>query len=58
MECVCEIDSTCGEHVDHMERKEDEEEEEVAIVPPSNTIVHPWTMMIEVIDASERFEIH
>lgn len=35
------------EDAEHVYGEWDEKEEEIAIVSPTHTVVHPWTMMIE-----------
>lgn len=41
------VEHTPGEHGDHVNTEEHEKEKEMPVVPPANTVVHPWTVMIE-----------
>lgn len=45
-------DEAKGENAHHVDAQRQQEEEEVAIVPPPDAVVHPWTVMVEVLRRS------
>lgn len=42
-------DEAEGENSHHVDAQRQQEEEEVAIVPPSNAVVHPGTVVVKVL---------
>lgn len=38
-----------AKHSHDVSRQRQEEEEEVTVVPPANAVVHPWTVVVEVL---------
>ena len=48
---VEDVNETKNEYSDHVNCEGDEEHEEVSVVPPSDTVVDPGTMVIEDLDA-------
>ncbi len=38
-----------AKHSHDVSRKRQEEEEEVSIIPPADAVVHPWTVVVEVL---------
>lgn len=38
-----------AKHGHDVSRQRQEEEEEVTVVPPANAVVHPWTVVVEVL---------
>lgn len=38
-----------AEHCHDVSRQRQEEEEEVAVVPPTNAVVDPWAVVVEVL---------
>lgn len=45
-------DEAKGENSHHVDAQRQQEKEEVAVVPPSDAVVHPWTVMVEVLRRS------
>jgi len=42
-------DEAEGENAHHVDAQRQQEEEEVAVVPPANAVVHPGTVVVEVL---------
>lgn len=42
-------DEAEGENSHHVDAQRQQEKEEVAVVPPSNAVVHPGTVVVEVL---------
>lgn len=38
-----------AKHGHDVSRQRQQEEEEVAVVPPTDTVVHPWTVVVKVL---------
>lgn len=38
-----------AEHSHDVSRQRQQEEKEVAVVPPPDAVVHPWTVVVEVL---------
>lgn len=51
-------DEAEGEDSHHVDAQRQQEEEEVAVVPPSNAVVHPGTVMVEVLRREGRRQLH
>lgn len=42
-------DEAEGENSHHVDTQRQQEEKEVAVVSPSNAVVHPWTVVVKVL---------
>lgn len=46
---VQDINQAETKHIDDVSSKRQQEEEEIAVIPPSDAVVHPRTMMVKIL---------
>lgn len=57
--CVMEdVEQTEAKHINNVNSEREQEQKEITIVPPSNAVVHPWAVMVKLLNTDTHAYTH